>query len=354
MQSPFVTVLIDTFNYGHFIEEAIESVLGQDYPAEQMQIVVVDDGSTDDSAERVKKYGERVEYFYKPNGGQGSAFNYGFAKARGDIIALLDADDYFLPSKLRRTVEEFHSYPETGMIYHPLLELDANSGEFRKTQIVPISGFLPNDKPKLLAYRIYPTSSMVFRRQALGQMLPMPETIRLQADRYIGLLVPLVAPVLALPEPLSVYRIHGQNLYHSQDTQRSKERDQRRFEMVTIISKEIEAWARSRKHHLKQPETRLFIGNWSLGAEEGEFLIKPPGRFRFFSFLVKQNYTFSSEQTWKLTTYNYVAAFSALVFGYKNNHLMYDLRGRAMRALQSLFGKLNPAHTKRKAPDVKA
>src|SRR6266436_367397 len=83
-----ITVLITTHNYGHFIEHAIDSVLSQDFPLEQVQILVVDDGSIDDTRDRVKKYGSRVEYFYKPNGGQASALNFGFAHARGEIGGL--------------------------------------------------------------------------------------------------------------------------------------------------------------------------------------------------------------------------------------------------------------------------
>src|SRR6266436_4803621 len=118
MSVPLVSVVIDTHNYGRFIEECIDSVLSQDFPADQMEVVVVDDGSTDDTAERIKKYGSRIRYFYKSNGGQASAFNLGFAKARGEIIALLDADDYWLPGKLGRIVAEFESQPEAGLVYH--------------------------------------------------------------------------------------------------------------------------------------------------------------------------------------------------------------------------------------------
>ncbi len=60
-----VTVLVDTYNYGRFIEEAIDSVLAQDFPPEQMEILVVDDGSADDTADRVRKYGDRIQYFYR-------------------------------------------------------------------------------------------------------------------------------------------------------------------------------------------------------------------------------------------------------------------------------------------------
>src|SRR5208282_3384577 len=137
---PLVTVLIDTYNYGRFIEQAIDSVLGQDFPAEQMEILVVDDGSTDDTAERVKEYGERVRYFWKPNGGQASAFNFGFAKARGEIVALLDADDYWLPGKLRRVAEEFEKSPELGMVYHQYGALDDATKELKKVEFREVSG----------------------------------------------------------------------------------------------------------------------------------------------------------------------------------------------------------------------
>ena len=96
MPQPLFTVLIDSFNYGHFIEEAVDSVLAQDFPADQIEIIVVDDGSTDNTAERLKKYQDRIRYFYKTNGGQASAFNLGLSHAQGEFVALLDADDYFL------------------------------------------------------------------------------------------------------------------------------------------------------------------------------------------------------------------------------------------------------------------
>src|SRR5262249_10958278 len=97
-----VTVLVDTYNYGQYIEDAIDSVLAQEFPPEQREILVVDDGSTDDTAERVRKYGDRIQFFCKPNGGQASALNFGIARAQGEIVALLDGDDYWLPGKLQR------------------------------------------------------------------------------------------------------------------------------------------------------------------------------------------------------------------------------------------------------------
>src|SRR5467141_2905334 len=102
MKAPFFSVLIDTYNYGEFIEEAVSSALAQDFPPEQREILVVDDGSTDDTQERLRKFGEAIRYLRKPNGGQASAFNFGFEHACGEVIALLDADDVWLPEKLGR------------------------------------------------------------------------------------------------------------------------------------------------------------------------------------------------------------------------------------------------------------
>jgi glycosyltransferase involved in cell wall biosynthesis len=83
MKIPFFTVLIDVYNYGEYIADAVASVLGQEFPAEEREILVVDDGSTDDTEARLRKFGERIRYFRKPNAGQASAFNFGLS-ARGE------------------------------------------------------------------------------------------------------------------------------------------------------------------------------------------------------------------------------------------------------------------------------
>src|SRR5260370_4024907 len=118
MKARFFTVLIDTYNYGEYIEEAVSSALAQDFPAEQREILVVDDGSTDDTQERLRKFGETIRYLRKPNGGQASAFNFGFEHARGEVIALLDADDVLLPAKLGRLYAAFEQHSAAGMVFH--------------------------------------------------------------------------------------------------------------------------------------------------------------------------------------------------------------------------------------------
>ncbi len=142
---PLVTVLIDTYNYGQYIEEAVGSVLAQDFPAEQREILVVDDGSTDDTAERLRRFGDAITYLRKPNGGQASAFNFGLEKARGKLVAFLDADDYWLPGKLRRIVETFGEHRDAGMVYHAFRQLDSRAGAFQDGGLPLLSGFLPSN-----------------------------------------------------------------------------------------------------------------------------------------------------------------------------------------------------------------
>src|SRR5229473_4326167 len=209
---PLTTVLIDTYNYGRFIEQAIESVLSQDSPEEQLEIIVVDDGSTDDTAQRVSKYGSRIKYLQKQNGGQASAFNLGFAHASGDFIVLLDADDYFLPGKLRRVFEAFQTHPDVGMVYHRFPQMHAGGVMVPATEFKALSGFLPEDAQKLSKYRAHQTSCLAFRRGVLREIFPIPESMRIQADAYFELVAVLITPVLAIEEDLAVYRIHGKNL----------------------------------------------------------------------------------------------------------------------------------------------
>lgn len=112
-----VSVIIPTYNYVEFICDSIESVINQTY--KDFEIIVVDDGSTDNTSEVVKKYKDKISYFYKENGGPSSARNYGIKNAKGEFICFLDADDIFIPEKLELQVKymEDHKDDNIGLIY---------------------------------------------------------------------------------------------------------------------------------------------------------------------------------------------------------------------------------------------
>src|SRR3954465_5283675 len=103
--APVVSIVMATYNFERFLARAIESALAQDYPAESLDIVVIDDGSTDDTAEAIRPYLDHLRYIWQPNAGLSAATNRGVEEARGEFIGLLDADDMWLPDKVRRQVD---------------------------------------------------------------------------------------------------------------------------------------------------------------------------------------------------------------------------------------------------------
>ena len=105
-----VSVIIPVYNGDAFLTETIESVLKQTYL--NFEIIVIDDGSTDKSSEICQSFGNSVSYFYQNNCGAGETRNNGFKKSNGDLIAFLDMDDYWLPTKLEKQVAVLKDKPE--------------------------------------------------------------------------------------------------------------------------------------------------------------------------------------------------------------------------------------------------
>jgi glycosyltransferase involved in cell wall biosynthesis len=112
---PLVSVVMPAYNCAAFVAEAIESALAQDYP--NLEILVVNDGSTDDTASVLSRFADRIHVIDVPNGGPARARNTGLEQARGDYIAFLDADDVWIPGKLAAQVEHLQSHPEVGVCY---------------------------------------------------------------------------------------------------------------------------------------------------------------------------------------------------------------------------------------------
>ena len=333
MSAPRISVLIDTYNYGQFIEEAIESVLGQDFPKEEMEILVVDDGSTDDTRARVSKYQGRVRYLYKENGGQASAFNCGLVEAQGELIFLLDADDYWRPGKLRRIAELFAEHLEVGMIYHRYEELDERSGAIEEAEAPLISGFLPERKMDLISYWIYPTSSLAFRRESMKALLPLPEGLKIQADAYLAALVVFLGPVLGVAEALAVYRVHGKNLFHMSGGADESERIRRRILTRRVFIEEVTGWlARSGWDVAREP-VRSYLAQWALAQEADQFRMTAPSRVEMFRHLLKYPFYFGERMSWRHQTAAYMDAFGALLLGYGHYGAVEKFRQHTRRLL---------------------
>jgi glycosyltransferase involved in cell wall biosynthesis len=219
-QEPRISVIIDNYNYGSFLSEAIESALAQTYP--NTEVIVVDDGSTDNSRQIITKYGDQIVAVLKDNGGQASAFNAGFLRSRGDIVVFLDADDVLLPDTAKRVAEIFQLHPHIARIQYRLAVIDhtgAPTGAVvPPTYIRMPDGDLRRDIAELNNYAAWwpTTSGHAFTSWTLRQILPMPEPpFRLCADYYLLRASALCAPIVSLDHVGGYYRFHGSNHFHA-------------------------------------------------------------------------------------------------------------------------------------------
>ena len=161
---PRVSVVIPAFNAAPYIQEAVESVLQQ--TMENVEIIVVDDGSTDNTCDVLAPYRDLIHYFYQPNGGVSSARNRGIQAARGDFVVFLDADDYFLyPSKLEEQIAYFEARPELGIVHSGWRVIDENG--MAVVDKTPWKHAPSLDLKNWLLWQSALPSAMMFRRDAL-------------------------------------------------------------------------------------------------------------------------------------------------------------------------------------------
>ena len=208
-----VSVIISNFNYAAFLGVAIQSALDQSYPA--AEIIVVDDGSTDNSREVIESFGERIIGIFKENGGQRSACNAGFSASTGDIVLFLDGDDAWRSDAVEKVVAAMQAGVaavqfcvaildqdgrQLGGIYPPLPK---NWTPRRIRDCVLKSGFYP----------FPPTSGNAYARWFLDRIMPIPVgPVRDAMDGPLNTVAPLYGDVVVLKEPLGFYRIHGTNV----------------------------------------------------------------------------------------------------------------------------------------------
>lgn len=221
MPMPFVTVLIDTYNHQAFIEDAINSVLSQNFSKSETEILVVDDGSTDNTPEIIQKFVPRVRLLRKVNNGQASAFNTGIPEARGEIVAFLDGDDWWASGKLTAVVEAFASNASVGLVGHGVTQVHPDG---RQRTEVPreVYRFRITSPEEAKRFRMrrgfFGTSRMTYRKEILLRVGCIPEAIRFEADEYLFTLAGLFADVMILRESFTFYRLHGGNLFQFAST----------------------------------------------------------------------------------------------------------------------------------------
>jgi glycosyltransferase involved in cell wall biosynthesis len=233
MTSAPVTVVVPTYNSGHLVGDALASVLAQTAPPEA--VVVIDDGSTDDTSARVGGYGTRVRYIRQPNQGVSAARNRGLREVRSEFVAFLDADDVWHPRKLEIQLPLLRARPELGLLGTCTYPLPAERapelpGEPAAGRLVPVPW------ERLAVRNVLVTSSVLIRRAVLERVGEFDTRLQGPEDHDLWLRVAEVAPTGKLDFPLTGYR----------DVPGSVSKQPRRMEegMLRIIAKlgERGAW----------------------------------------------------------------------------------------------------------------
>ncbi len=242
--APTFSVLVATYNQASYLAETLDTVAAQSFAG--YEIVVVDDGSTDETravleawAGRFRReHPNRVVACTTPNRGQSAAMEHGFALCRGRYVCLLDSDDLWLPHKLARVAAEAESTPEAGMLHHPLYVVDARgarTGDVRPKRARLSDGDLRAEIRRTSRIVAPASSGMVIRSDVFAQLVPMPtKGFRTAADAYLTMGASLLAPVRAVHEPLAEYRMHPDGNHIR--TMLSAEGVKRWVELQTVIA----------------------------------------------------------------------------------------------------------------------
>jgi glycosyltransferase involved in cell wall biosynthesis len=207
---PLVSIVIDNYNYARFVGAAIESALAQTWP--HCEIVVVDDGSTDESRAVIGRYAGRVATVFQDNRGQSGAFNAGFAASRGDIVLFLDSDDLLTPEAAAAIVAAWR--PGTAKAQFCLSTIDA-AGRFLGNVFpnYPVgldAAAIRRETLRTALYPCPPTSGNAYARDFLRQVTPVPPVLA-GADGPLNTLAPLYGEVVTINSALGCYRVHGAN-----------------------------------------------------------------------------------------------------------------------------------------------
>ena len=249
-----VSIIISNYNYQQFLKDAIDSALDQTY--DPVEVIVVDDGSTDNSPEIIKEYGNKITPILKENQGRISTWNCGYAESRGDILCFLDSDDVFLPYKVQFVVDKFEEYPQIGWCFHYLKNRDRfnhpvadNKKETNFEGIIDLRDAIKKGHTRY-PYIPPPTSGLSFKRSIFSRIYPVPETIVDPYDEFLQIASLYLSQGYHTKEKLGTRRWHETNI----STQREKHRPYR----TEINGIQVAYYLRTRFPEIGKFSDRLF------------------------------------------------------------------------------------------------
>lgn len=204
-----VSAIIPTYNRAHIVCEAVDSVLTQTYP--HIEVIVVDDGSKDDTLARLQHYGDRIRVVTQANAGPAAARNRGIAEARGDLIAFLDSDDIWLPSKIERQVALMQRAGTSVPCCLSNIMMKWNSGDRASFDIALLKppaeeGVWLNPDEVLATRFVLFNQGIMIRREVLQKIGIFDESIRYLEDVEFPQRLSLEGPWAFIETPLVVWR----------------------------------------------------------------------------------------------------------------------------------------------------
>ena len=255
MPSPAVSICINNYNYAQFVGRAIESALAQrDVPS--LEVVVVDDGSTDGSEDVIAAFGADTTFVRRDNGGHAAAMNSGFAASSGDLVIFLDADDELDPTCAARALAA--AGPGVAKVHWRLrlVDTDGRPFGFNPSLQTPLAdGDVSDELVRTGWYSTVPTSGNAFPRRVLERLMPLPEEEFTRSGEALLIMgAAFLGPVAAIDEPLTLYRVHGDNAFASRGSI-SDVAMQRRLDHARVLDRWLPVLAA--EHGISVPAGRV-------------------------------------------------------------------------------------------------
>jgi len=252
VSKPLLSVVIPTYNRADYIAETIESVLQQTY--DNIEVIVIDDGSTDNTAQLVKPFGRKVRYVRQENAERGASRNHGLRLASGDYIAFLDSDDLWLPDKAADGIGFLEANPAVGLLCTDAFEID---GEGKERRVLRARGYSGQVTGKLLQNNFVIMPTHLARRSVVRHIGGFREERELSGseDWEMWVRLSLVAEFAYIPEVTAKYRVHTAN------TMSSAAGMQRSMGIAAQLFRESEELARLHGRSLKKMDSNVALVN---------------------------------------------------------------------------------------------
>ena len=257
-QTPLVSIVIPAYNHARYLDEAIRSVLRQDYP--RVELLVLDDGSTDGTRAVLEKYGTAFHWETQPNMGQSATLNKGWQRARGEILGYLSADDALMPDAVRASVACLQEHPEAVLTYPDFNLINPDSQVMREVQAPEYDYY-----QMVVEIVCPPGPGAFFRRRAFEAAGGWDVDLRQIPDYEFWLRLALQGPFRRIPRVLASFRAHEESQSFARSDERKAEEPRRVLAAYLARPDVPAAVAQARRQALGQAHLLTARLHWRAG-----------------------------------------------------------------------------------------